>query len=183
MLTPQQWNNIYTKGRDYRLMNKFLLPKLILTKPGKALDIGCGNGQLALLLDTEGFEVQGIDLSEVAISNAQKKVPTATFSVQNVEEDFPEGKFQLITCKLVFAFLHHKKQFFENAFRHLADDGELIIITPIAVKGEEYSDHYMAISVSEDELQDDMFEEVHREQEYDYENEIMAYICYKKKQL
>jgi len=43
-------------------------------KPGRALDIGCGRGDNAIMLAMNGCDVTGIDLVEDAISDAKKKV-------------------------------------------------------------------------------------------------------------
>ena len=43
-------------------------------KPGRALDIGCGRGDNAIMLAMNGCDVTGIDLVEDAISDAKAKV-------------------------------------------------------------------------------------------------------------
>ncbi len=43
-------------------------------KPGRALDIGCGRGDNAIMLAMNGCEVTGIDLVEAAISDTKAKV-------------------------------------------------------------------------------------------------------------
>lgn len=42
-------------------------------KPGRALDIGCGRGENAIMLAMSGCDVTGIDLVEDAISDAKAK--------------------------------------------------------------------------------------------------------------
>ena len=46
-------------------------------KPCRALDLGCGTGTNTLFLTQQGFEVTGVDLSEVAIQRAQEKARAA----------------------------------------------------------------------------------------------------------
>ncbi|WP_231187439.1 class I SAM-dependent methyltransferase [Haladaptatus sp. DYF46] len=40
---------------------------------GPILEVGCGTGELSLFLARQGYDVLGIDLSSVAISQANKK--------------------------------------------------------------------------------------------------------------
>lgn len=174
------WEDLYKNGRDFRLINKFLLEKILFVRSGKALDIGCGTGQLASLLVERGFDVYGVDLSENAIEQASKRTK-GRFEVRDIEKDFPEGKFDLISCKLVFAFIQNKQIFFQNVAEHLSDDGQFLLITPIAVEGEIYDDHYRAISVAQVELKNDVFQGVSTHYDYDSENELVAYISYKRK--
>lgn len=180
MITQDRWNELYAGGRDFVRMNKFLLNDLLFVKSGKALDIGCGTGQLAKLLVDLGFDVTGIDLAEEALKQARLRVPQAVFKVQDVEEDFPAGKFDLITCKLVFAFLHDKQKFFQDVSRHLNSGGQLLIVTPIRIQGEEYSDHYNGISVVHEDLETKELALVASEKVYDGENEVTYYQTYKQ---
>jgi methyl halide transferase len=46
-------------------------------KPCRALDLGCGTGTNVISLAQQGFDVTGVDLSEVAVQRAQDKAHTA----------------------------------------------------------------------------------------------------------
>lgn len=179
MISKNRWNELYADGRDFVRMNKFLLKDLLFVKSGKALDIGCGTGQMAKLLVDLGFDVLGVDLAEEAVKKARSRVPEAQFNVQDIEQDFPEEKFDLITCKLVFAFLEDKQKFFRNVSHHLNEGGQLLIATPVKIKGEEYSDHYNSISVREEDLETKALSLVTSEKVYDGENEVTYYQTYK----
>lgn len=62
-------------------------------KPGKALEIGCGNGIDAIWLAEQGFEITAIDVSPIAIDlakkNAGKTDIKGNFLVQNFLLDEP----------------------------------------------------------------------------------------------
>lgn len=49
--------------------------------PGRALDLGCGNGRNAVFLASHGFAVQGIDFSEAAIAWARDQAANAGVQV------------------------------------------------------------------------------------------------------
>jgi ubiquinone/menaquinone biosynthesis C-methylase UbiE len=72
-------------------------------KPGRALDIGCGRGDNAIMLAMNGCDVTGIDLVEDAISDAKAKVMErrvkVNFVVGNVlrmDRLFMEAEFDLV---------------------------------------------------------------------------------------
>lgn len=53
-----------------------------LIRPGKALDIGCGNARNAIFLARRGFAVEGVDYSATAINWAKERVDAAGVNVQ-----------------------------------------------------------------------------------------------------
>lgn len=60
-----------------------------LLKPGKAIEIACGEGRNVVYLAQQGFQVEGIDCSKNAIEKGKKlaseKKTTAEFKVQNLD--------------------------------------------------------------------------------------------------
>ena len=69
----------------------------------KALDLGCGNGVHTVFLAREGFRVTGIDISEVGISNASRKIQAeglkAELKVLNADSiNFPPDSYDLVIC-------------------------------------------------------------------------------------
>jgi SAM-dependent methyltransferase len=67
----QVWNELFAarEGKEHRF-NKFLADSVEGRTPGKALDIGMGQGRNSLFLAALGWEVTGFDLSEVAVRQA-----------------------------------------------------------------------------------------------------------------
>jgi ubiquinone/menaquinone biosynthesis C-methylase UbiE len=72
-------------------------------RPGRALDIGCGRGENAIMLAMNGCDVTGIDLAENAISDAKEKAIEShikvNFVVGNVlqmNKLFKEGEFDIV---------------------------------------------------------------------------------------
>jgi len=70
--------------------------KLIIEKfhihPNKALDIGCGTGTNSIWLDSQGFNVLGLDLSTKAIEIAKEKAKAVHSSSQFLCLDFLKDK-------------------------------------------------------------------------------------------
>jgi len=53
--------------------NRFLVAETQDLEPGRALDLACGEGQNAIWLATLGWDVVGVDFSEVAIEKARER--------------------------------------------------------------------------------------------------------------
>jgi cyclopropane fatty-acyl-phospholipid synthase-like methyltransferase len=72
-------------------------------EPGRALDIGCGRGENAIMLAMNGFNVTGIDLVKDAIADAKTKAIERRVEVNFVVGDvlqmdrlFAEGEFDVV---------------------------------------------------------------------------------------
>jgi len=95
-----------------------------LAKGKKALDIACGMGRNSKFLATEGFEVDALDISPIAIEALQ--------NIENIrakEVDFDtyvleENRYDLIVCTY---FL--KRELFPQIFKALKEDGIFIFET------------------------------------------------------
>ena len=68
----QVWNDLYAKreGKEHQV-NKFLAETVKGRTPGRALDIGMGQGRNSLFLAALGWQVTGFDISEVGVKQAQ----------------------------------------------------------------------------------------------------------------
>ncbi len=58
--------------------------------PCKALEIGCGTGSNAIWLAQNGFEVKGLDFSNLAIQKAKEKTLKAQVNIEYASGDFLE---------------------------------------------------------------------------------------------
>ena len=68
----QVWNELFAKrGDKYHQFNKFLAESVRGMQPGKALDIGMGQGRNSLFLAALGWEVTGFDISEVGVKQTR----------------------------------------------------------------------------------------------------------------
>jgi len=68
----------------------FLLERIVepvgLTPGSRLLEIGCGMGIQGGLLFDLGFDVSGVDVSDVAIQHAKRNFPGPQFLCMNLEE-------------------------------------------------------------------------------------------------
>lgn len=100
----EKWNSRYATG-DYvprTRPSRFLVESLPAITPGPALVTACGAGRNALYLASKGFQVDGFDVSPVAIEMARKEAQRRqleiNFQVVDLEANKPSpDRYQLIT--------------------------------------------------------------------------------------
>jgi SAM-dependent methyltransferase len=69
------------------------------TKVSRILDLGCGTGRHASLLQKMGYKVTGIDMSSEMLKVAVKKSPKSTFFKMNfLSPKFPPDSFDASIC-------------------------------------------------------------------------------------
>lgn len=84
--------------------NGRLIAEAAALTPGRALDVGCGEGADAIWLAQRGWMVTAIDVSEVAIRRAREASDRAGASVEWICSDalrtpFPAGSFDLVSMQ------------------------------------------------------------------------------------
>lgn len=106
-MSESDWDERYRTGsykpREYPspLLEQFIdwLPQ------GRALDLATGNGRNALFLAQHGYEVDAIDVSEEALSIAQKRANERSTEVNwiqaDYEQDLPNSTYDVITGSFV----------------------------------------------------------------------------------
>jgi ubiquinone/menaquinone biosynthesis C-methylase UbiE len=100
------------------------------------LEYGCGPGSSAFLLAGHVTNVVGIDISEVAIVQAEKEarregLRNVTFEVMNAEElRFPNDSFDMICGSAILHHLDLRKAFSELA-RTLKPGGSALFVEPL----------------------------------------------------
>ena len=99
-------------------------------KTGRLLDIGCGNGYFLALCQREGYDGEGLDISEFAAEYAINTLHLPVLISEIGDADFQTAKFDIIT---LWHFLEHTRnplQVVCNAKRWLKKDGIIVIEVP-----------------------------------------------------
>jgi SAM-dependent methyltransferase len=80
-----------------------------LVRPGKAVDLGCGNGRNAIFLARRGFAVEGVDYAQTAIDWAHERVREAGVAVRLRCESVFALALEAGSCDLVYdsGCFHH----------------------------------------------------------------------------
>ncbi|MDR7664679.1 class I SAM-dependent methyltransferase [Methanosarcina sp. Z-7115] len=106
-------------------------------KPGRALDIGCGRGENAIMLAMNGCDATGIDLAENAISDAKTKAierhVKLNFVVGNVlqmDRLFTEGEFDVVIDSGLFHVMMDEERpvFAQQVHRILKNGGKYFML-------------------------------------------------------
>lgn len=80
----QEWDGRYTAPDGHLwtgLVNDVVLAEVPGLAPGRALDVGCGEGADAVWLARGGWDVTGLDVSEVALDRARAAAARAKVDV------------------------------------------------------------------------------------------------------
>ena len=99
-----------------------------LRAPGRALDIGCGKGELALALQAAGFSCVGTDLKPHLISKLQARFPQVEWccSPAGALSAIP-GKFDLVTLYHVLEHAPDPRAVLAGV-KQLAKPGALVVV-------------------------------------------------------
>jgi 2-polyprenyl-3-methyl-5-hydroxy-6-metoxy-1,4-benzoquinol methylase len=123
-------NNNFTYRNIVHFINKYSVNK------SKALDIGCGAGNISFYIANKGIKVLGIDISAKAVkmcleSSKNLRLDKLTdFKVVNFPKESISGKFDLIIVSEVIEHLSDDKLALSKIFSMLNRGGVAIITTP-----------------------------------------------------
>jgi SAM-dependent methyltransferase len=110
---------------------KLVLDLFQKQKPARILDIGCGDGKFASLLEkTTNASVTGIDVSEAAIALARKRIDAYRVDVGLDRYPFNDGFFYGIFCGEVIEHLFDTDHLLDEIYRVMAENGFCILTTP-----------------------------------------------------
>jgi SAM-dependent methyltransferase len=104
----ERWNQILTsaKPRFNTAPNAFLVEMIKGVKPGRALDVGMGQGRNTLYLAQQGWDAEGFDPADRAVAAAQQQatelgVRITTHVARAEDFDWGEAKWDLIVLSYV----------------------------------------------------------------------------------
>jgi SAM-dependent methyltransferase len=113
--------------------NRFLVEEVAGLEPGRALDLGCGEGRNAIWLAEQGWDVTAVDFSDVAIEKGQlaaaKRGVDVRWIVADITEYVPEsGAYDLVLVAYVHLPPDQMSAVWRRAVAAVAPGGMLLVI-------------------------------------------------------
>ncbi|MEW1648450.1 NUDIX domain-containing protein [Streptomyces sp. NPDC091219] len=159
------WDAHYAAGKNFSALRDTERSLIAEHAPvpeggGRALDVGCGLGELARHLAESGYEVDAVDFAPTALDRAalaaldRSDVQPATpvYHLLDIERDGLDvlaSAYDLITLRLSWAFVHDRTRVMNRLRERLRPDGAVCVITPVA---EGVADAKRSIALDEGEL-------------------------------
>ena len=135
-MSTRDWDERYSSHDDGMWSgrpNGVLVAEVAGSSPGRALDVGCGEGADAIWLAREGWHVTGLDVSQVALDRAASAAREANVAVEWVCGDVAAmppapGGYDLVS--VLYPALKHSPD--DEAIRALLDNvaagGTLLVV-------------------------------------------------------
>lgn len=128
----RNFSQIYDSVMDQSLYDDWLAftCRHVSENAHSILELACGSGELSLRLDSAGFAVTGLDISEDMLVLAKKKLPHQSFILKDMRDFAAIGKFDAVTCYsdslCYLSSLIELQQVIENVYEYLDDSGVFI---------------------------------------------------------
>lgn len=122
------------------------MPSQPLNRPGRLLDVGCGNGDFLKLAQSAGWEVKGIDFDPIAVAEAHRSgLDVVLGDLEKIKLD--RKKYDWITCSHVLEHVHSPLELLKSLHQLLNEDGVLWLQVPNieSIGHEIYGQHWIGI--------------------------------------
>jgi SAM-dependent methyltransferase len=149
-LPSEHWNAFYTEHEQIwsGKPNVVFVDEVSGLTPGRALDLGCGEGADAIWLAQQGWTVTAVDISTVALGRAEEHAKAAgvgdriDWQQHELGRSFPAGEFDLVSAQ----FLHSKTELprdgiLRSAAAAVAPGGVLLIEGHLGFPSGEHNPH------------------------------------------
>lgn len=122
------WNaSLYDQKHDF--VSKFggSLVEVLAPKEGeRILDVGCGTGDLAFEIDSQGATVVGTDASEEMILAAKQKYPMIEFSTQDAAAMHFANEFDAVFSNAALHWMKQQDKVIQNIYSALKPNGRFV---------------------------------------------------------
>ena len=93
----KKWDSKYLKNIGNSDPSDILEKYIFLASQGNALDLACGNGRNSRFLAQKGFQVDAVDISNIAINHLADQDPRINAICQDIDTwQIPQDHYQII---------------------------------------------------------------------------------------
>ncbi|GAA2218811.1 class I SAM-dependent methyltransferase [Streptomyces nogalater] len=142
-IAREQWEEHYLDGKGFRRVGERERALLAERTPapggGRALEVGCGTGELTVYLASLGYRVDAVDFAGSALARAREEhadVAGVRWLRLDIERDDPaplhEEGYDLVVMRLVYPFVRDRYRVLHGLGERLRERGALVVITPVA---------------------------------------------------
>jgi SAM-dependent methyltransferase len=132
----QYWEPFYAQGRSRwsGRPNGSLVEEVSGLQPGRALDLGCGQGGDAIWLASLGWTVTAVDVAASALEVAQRNAGAAgvadaiAWERHDLAHTFPHGRFDLVAATFLHSPVELPRTAILRAAAHAVEVGGLLLI-------------------------------------------------------
>lgn len=131
----ESWNTRY-EGHEFvwtAAPNQFLVAEVTSLAPGRALDLGCGEGRNAVWLAEQGWQVTAVDFSGVGIAKGREMASKRGVEVNWVVEDLnryepPAHAFDLVIDFYIHIPQDQQRALLARAVAAVAPGGTMLVV-------------------------------------------------------
>jgi SAM-dependent methyltransferase len=131
----ERWNQRYA-GTDLiwtATANRFLAAEAGQLAPGRALDLACGEGRNAVWLAERGWEVTGVDFSDVALAKAARLAAQRGVRVKWITADLlefvpPVGASELVIVLYLHLPAVERREVLARAAGAVCPGGRMLVV-------------------------------------------------------
>lgn len=131
-MTPiSDWDARYAAGEytSSKEPNKLLVELLPILPKGRALDIACGEGRNAIFLAKNGYDVDAVDISGVAIKRGEETAKEGGVNVNFIQADMEKYEIPIENYNLITNFNYLQRTLVPGIKKGLKKGGAVVFET------------------------------------------------------
>jgi SAM-dependent methyltransferase len=129
-MSDMSWNEKYTKSCDpTKSPSRFLVEQIDRLPLGRALDLATGSGRNAIYLAKNGYAVDAIDYSGVAVSQLKSFVNKQSLAVSVKQKDLTTFQIPEVTYDLIINFNYLERSLIPQMIKGLKPGGMILFET------------------------------------------------------